>query len=113
MLNPTQRKPFDLQVVRAFAAECGCPVSSLCMVGDRLLTDVALAHLCGCISILTCPLVMGPNKAERVVLSIEHRLARWLPTARRTEGVSEELYKAVSIDYLGHKYSVVALYCIS
>jgi ribonucleotide monophosphatase NagD (HAD superfamily) len=89
--------PADMAIAQAAAERAGVPVSALCMVGDRLYTDVALGRAAGFPSVLV---LSGETQAAEVdgsphqpdfVFANLGELGRALAAAdAATDGVSDE-----------------------
>lgn len=95
VLHPKRRKPLDLEVVNGFIKECGCKNEEVCVIGDRLLTDMVLGNLCGCTTILVNPLVTNPNnRLINRIVGLEH----WL-TSKLPKGKGINIESAISLNY--------------
>jgi len=70
VIRHAEKKPGGLQeVLRHFAME---DPAELCMVGDRLLTDVVFGNLHGMLTVHTLPLCQGPENTK------DNWTAKWL-----------------------------------
>lgn len=56
MLKTLEKKPYNFQEIER---QLGVPTHQVCVVGDRLLTDVVLANRMGAVSILVEPIDVG------------------------------------------------------
>ena len=65
------KKPYNAASVRNHFPEM--KPSQLCIVGDRLLTDILLAHKMGAMSILVDPVDVGSESIQiRIMRAIEN-----------------------------------------
>ncbi|KAJ2160067.1 hypothetical protein GGF46_002525 [Coemansia sp. RSA 552] len=72
VLRHTDKKPrCGAEILQAFG---GAPPAEIAVVGDRLATDVAMANMCGMMSIWTRDIVsrQGDNRMAALVRDAEH-----------------------------------------